>query len=411
LRQKGVHTTVDTIMEQVRRQQEGKSRRSKRPRYQAVTEALRQRISGGSLTPGIKLPTLRDLAAEFKVSTNTIRQAIRVLEHEGQVYHVRDVGAFVTPAVAPAAASRVRIAMATIDIGGPFELGIARGVEQACQERGWELMLFDARANAEIEFSNLVRLGESGTRGAIIMPISDNANLEALVRLKLSGYQMVLVDRGVPGLKVDVIESDHEKAAYQATEYLVKRGHRRIRILTWPPVATSIAARIRGFEGALMTAGIEPSRNNMLYIDPKVSVRGVQEGKRWLDGYEAVMPLLKNTPLPLALFALNDYAAWGVYQACRELGLRIPEDVSVVCVDDSEITRAVTPPITVVAQRPVQIGKRAVELLERRLANPDGQIEPVREVLEVDLIERQSVASLPETGCPSAGARRGVSQH
>ncbi len=395
-------------MEQTPGQPQKRPRRAKRPRYQAVTEGLRQRIADGRLTPGMKLPALRDLADEFKVSTNTIRQAIRVLEREGRVYQVRDVGAFVTPAVASAGAGRVRVALATIDIGGRFELGIARGVEQACQERGWELMLFDARADARIEFSNLARLGDSGTRGAIIMPISDHANLEALVKLKLSGYQMVLVDRAVPGLKVDVVESDHEKAAYQATEYLLKRGHRRVFMVTWQPIATSIAARIRGFEQALMSAGIEPLRSHMLYIDPQMSVRGVEEGKRWLEGYEAVMPMLRNASFPLALFALNDYVAWGIYQACRELGLRIPEDVSVICIDDTEIARAVSPSLTVIAQRPVEIGAKAVELLERRLANPDAQIEPVREILDVDLIERQSVALLDEVGSPVASPKHGV---
>src|SRR5207253_3752872 len=101
----------------------------------------------------------------------------RVLEHEGSLYHVPDIGAFVKPTVPAGTATRVTIALVTIDIGGALEMGIAQGVEQACQRKEWDLQILDARANAEIEARNLTRLFESGTSGAIIMPISDRENL------------------------------------------------------------------------------------------------------------------------------------------------------------------------------------------------------------------------------------------
>jgi DNA-binding LacI/PurR family transcriptional regulator len=376
--------------------------RSKPPRYHNVTEALRRRMTDGTLAAGVKLPTLRELAEQFDVSTNTIRQAIRVLEREGCLYHVPDVGAFVHPSYPGKVGTRVTIALASINIGGAFEMGIARGVEQACQERGWELLVYDARLSAELEASNLARLGDSGTRGAIISPISDHANLETLFKLKLSGYTMVLVDNAVPGLKVDFVESDHEKAAYLATENLLKHGHHQVFMITWPPVATAIAARIRGFERALIAYGHEPSRNRLVWIDPQVSSRGAQAGKNWLEGYEAALPVLRAAQTPVAFFALNDYVGWGIFEACRELGLRVPQDVSIVCIDDSDITRAMSPPMTVVAQRPTEIGRKSVELLERRLQAPNAAFEPEHIVVDVDLIERQSVSTLVTAAQQSA---------
>jgi GntR family transcriptional regulator, arabinose operon transcriptional repressor len=370
--------------------------RSGAPRYHAVTEALRREMAEGRLAAGVKLPALRELAEQYQVSTNTIRQAIRVLEREGCLYHVRDVGAFVHPSFPGKIGARISVALATINIGGALEMAIARGIEQACQQRGWELLIYDARLNPALEASNLGRLENSGTRGAIVMPISDHANLETLVKLKLAGYAMVLVDRGVPGLKVDLVESDHEKAGYLATEHLLCNGHDQVFMLTWPPLATSIAARIRGFERAMLKRGREPTRGNMIWIDPQMSARGVQESKPWLEGYQAVLPALRQHRGPMAIFALNDYVGWGVFEACRELGLRIPQDVSVICVDDSDITRALTPPMTVVAQRPDEIGRRAVELLERRLRAPGEHHEPAHEIVDVDLIRRQSVRCLTQ---------------
>ncbi len=368
-------------------------RKGKAPRYRAVTEALRRQLTDGSLAAGVKLPALRDLADQFKVSTNTVRNAIRVLEHEGSLYHVPDVGAFVRPTYpSRTATDQVTIALATIDIGGAFEMAIARGIEQGCQHRGWGLQIYDAQIDAERELRNLSRLAESGTRGAIILPISDHANLEALVKLKLANYPMVLVDRSVPGLKVDLVESDHEKGAYQATEHLLKHGHKRIVMVTDHPTAMSVSARIRGFDRALLDYGIEPTRDTKVWIDGEQGVRGIREGRRWFGGFDAVMPVLKNLNGPIAIFAHNDYSVWGVFEACRELHLRVPDQVSIVGFDDSDITRATTPPITTIAQRPMDIGRTALELLERRLQPGGNDVEPQHILIDIELIKRKSVA-------------------
>lgn len=371
-----------------------RKRHGKPPAYHRVTERLRERLLDGNWAAGVKLPTLRELADDFKVSTNTIRSALRILEKEGCIYHVPDVGAFVHPSHPTMTGVRVTVAMAMIDIGGAFEMGIARGVEHACQERDWDLQIYDARTDVGIEARNLSRLGNSGSRGAIVMPIGNNANLEELVKLKLSGYPVVLVDRGIIGLNVDVVESDNERGAYTATEHLISRGHRRLYMLTFPisrVPETSILARVRGFEKALVDHGLESGRSNMLWVDVEESSRGVREGHRWLAGYEAAMPLLRKATFPIGIFALNDHLAWGVVEACRELELRIPQDVSIVCFDDSDITRALTPPLTVVAQNTSEIGRKAVELLERRL-KPDGaELPPEHIYVAVKLISRGSV--------------------
>ena len=104
-----------------------------------------------------------------------------------------------------------------------------------------------------------------------------------------------------------------------------------------------------------------------------------------------------RTEPPLAVFAHCDYSAWGVFEACRELGLRIPEDVSIVCFDNSAITSAMTPPMTSVAQRTVEVGPKALELLEHRLQQSStAEVEPEHVLVEVDLIRRQSVSALVE---------------
>lgn len=376
-------------------QSDGGQTRKAPPRYRAVAEALRRQMLDGHLAAGVKLPALQDLAEQFKVSTHTVRCAIRILEREGCAYRVPAVGAFVRPYGTTPVSKQTVVALVTYDIGGAFELGIARGIERACQDRGWELQIYDSRSDPKAEVRSLERLERNSVaRGAIILPTGNDDSIEALFKLKLGGMPMVLLDRSIPGLKVDTIESEHEKGAYQATQYLLERGHRQVYMLTEPPVVSSIAARIRGYELALRDHGISPGLQWRVEVDPEMSARGIQEDHRWLGGYQAAMRALKTLRPPLAFFTLNDYIGWGLYKACRESGLRVPQDVSVICFDDSDITRAMTPPLTVVAQRTNELGQKAVELLERRLLADDKTMKPEQVRVDVDLVERQSVLDL-----------------
>ena len=110
------------------------------------------------------------------------------------------------------------------------------------------------------------------------------------------------------------------------------------------------------------------------------------------------MPVLKKLKEPLGIFASDDCNAWGIYQACRELGLRIPQDVSVVCFDNTDISQAMVPSLTVVAQRTDQIAQKAVDLLEQRLrqigTDHKHMHDYIHSVIDVELIERESVANL-----------------
>ena len=131
--------------------------------------------------------------------------------------------------------------------------------------------------------------------------------------------------------------------------------------------------------------------------DPlQIAAEGIRQGRRWRGAYEATLPVLKQLTPPFGVFAHNACSGWGVYEACRQLGLRIPEDASVVCIDDSDIARAMTPPMTAIAQRTDLIGETAVELLGRRIqacsASKDSVETFTHAVIDVDLIERPSVA-------------------
>jgi DNA-binding LacI/PurR family transcriptional regulator len=365
--------------------------------HHTVADALRHRVTAGLLAGGSKLPTLRKIADEFAVSTMTVRQAIRTLEIEGHVYRIPGVGAFVRPQAPGRVVTQRMLAFAASDLASAFEMGIARGIERACQKHGWSIQILDAQHEVEIEKRNMRRLPDSGCEGAMILPTwGNNRCVEALFRVQQTDFPLVLVDRIPAGLQADLVESDHEQGAYMATKYLLDHGHTQVLMLTPPPLVSSIASRIQGYERALMEYGLNPRPEWMVWLNMDVQTAAFEQHRRWFGGYSAILPIFKRTTMPVAVFAVDPYTAWGVYEACRELGLRIPQDVSIIGFDESEITQAMRPPITIILQRTDEIGAAAVELLEQRIeAGPPREARRrtyTHAVVDVDLVERESVA-------------------
>ena len=367
--------------------------------HRSVADALRRQLAEGSLADGSKLPPLREIADEFEVSTMTVRQALRTLEREGHVYRIPGVGAFVRPTPPGKPTARKMLAFAATDLTSAFEMGIARGIERTCQKRGWATQILDAQHRPELEARNILRLPDCGAQAAIILPTcGDPRTVQRLFEVESGGFPVVVVDRTPPGLATDFVESNHEQGAYQATRHLLDHGHSHVFLVTPPPKVSSIAARIHGYERALWDAGREPLPEWKVWLDLEVQAAAFREGRKWRGGYSAIMPVLRERKPPLAIFAVDPYTAWGVYEACRELGLRIPGDVSIVGFDDSEIALAMRPPITIVSQRTHEIGRAAVELLARRIET--GRTESgsrktfMHAMIETDLIPRESVASV-----------------
>lgn len=366
--------------------------------HRSVAAHLRERILTGVLAAGAKLPALREIADEFDVSTMAVRQAIRLLDHEGLVRHIPGVGAFVRNPAPTGQPDQRMLAFVAMDLSAAFDMAIARGVERACQKRGWSVQILDAHLDIELETRNMLRLPESGAQGAVVLPPWHPANVDALFKIHQAGFPMVLVDRTLPGLTADLVESDHEKGGHAAAGHLIARGHRQVLMVTHEPNVSSIAGRIHGYERALREGGIRPDPAWKVWIDPATHHRGFQENRRWLGACTAIQPVLAAMKPPVGVVAIDAYAAWGVYEACRRLDLRVPQDVSVVGFDDSELAHAIHPPMTIVAQRTDDIGRAAVDLLERRVIESRQREWIGRSyahvVIDIDLIERQSVADV-----------------
>ncbi|RIH84074.1 Catabolite control protein A [Meiothermus luteus] len=253
------------------------------------------------------------------------------------------------------------------DILAPFHATLAKGVQDAAEKHGYMVFLFNSDEQPEKEARYLQELQSHWPEGLLIVPTAKTR--QHLRNLRSAGSMPIIeLDRtsGTPGVHAVLVEN--VLGAREAVEHLISLGHRRIGMVTGEPVITTAQERLEGYRQALKAAGIA--------LDERLVANGYHKEE---GGYAATLQLLRlpAPERPTALFVGNSEMAAGAVQAIRDLGLRIPEDISLVSFDDTRWAQLMEPALTVVAQPAYEIGYLACETLVsllRQKAPAEGRI-------------------------------------
>ncbi|TLF29690.1 LacI family transcriptional regulator [Microbacterium sp. 5K110] len=275
------------------------------------------------------------------------------------------------------------------DIENPFFAQATRGAANVARAAGLDLILSNSDEDPETEAQALSVQLAKRVDGLLLAPASstDPANLRGVLD---AGRPVVLFDRSVAGVDVDAVIAANRSGARTATKLLLDAGHRRIALIStldhdepYRLGATlsmsSVADRVDGFVSALAEAGVaDPAA----FVHLNARRGGVAEvARRLLTGDSGVTAIIGSD----SLIALQ------VFRVARELGLGIPDDLSLISFDDADWTGVSTPGVTVMAQPIREIGAEAARLLIRRIRGDNAP--PVVRVLDQRLIERGSVAA------------------
>src|SRR3984893_13504314 len=225
-------------------------------------------------------------------------------------------------------------------------------------------------------------LASHDTDGVIL--VTSELTQEQLAQLRSGGIPLVVVDPVTPPPpELASVGATNWAGGLAATEHLLNLGHRRIAAIAGPEDSPGSRARIDGYPSALERAGIG--------FDPALVRHGDFQHE---GGFRCGGELLDLAERPTAIFAGSDQQALGVYEAARQRGLRIPQDLSVVGFDDLPVARWVSPPLTTVRQPLAEMGRAAAEMLGDLIEGVPLRSQRVE--LATELIVRESTARLAE---------------
>ena len=271
------------------------------------------------------------------------------------------------------------LAVLVPDLGTGYIGEIIRGIDAEVGLAQYELLLYTTHRQAAKETSYIASIARGMADGLVLVLPSD---LQAIVgHLRQIEFPFVLVDyQGVED-HVPAVCATNWQGAYNATEYLIELGHRRIGFITGDMEMAAARNRLGGYQAAL--------RTHHLASDPAL----VRNGEfHYPEGYAAALALLALPDSPTAIFASNDDMAIATLDALRGQGLRVPEDLSVVGFDGIPQAALVHPPLTTVSQPLTKMGRVATQMLLDRLNDPG---KPIRRVeLPTELIIRGSCRPL-----------------
>jgi LacI family repressor for deo operon, udp, cdd, tsx, nupC, and nupG len=270
-------------------------------------------------------------------------------------------------------------------VGDPFFTGVMHGIRAVASSKGYSLLINETQFNTmsadEIgamvvsrQADGIVLLASMSPFGTEVLSSKSQRTLPIVIGCETVSPEL----EGFPG-----VHSDNVAAAREATDYLLKLGHKKIAFIYGQEKSLLTQDRERGYRSSMGEAGIS------------IEEGWVREGKLTIQGaIEATRSLLEHPRRPTAIFCANDEMAMGCLHQIRLAGLKVPEDISVVGFDDIRYAAISSPPLTTIHQPAEEIGERVMrrllrEIEEGRSRNAEHEIVPHK------LIIRESTAPPP----------------
>jgi len=255
---------------------------------------------------------------------------------------------------------------------------IIAGAFEYANSVNYDVKIFTINAAIQKEISYFRFCKERNIEGAIVMGISsDDPYFEEIISSKLP---VVLIDILTENMNVGVVSIDHEKAAQEATNYLIGIGHKNIAMINGKKNAVVSKLRENGFKKVL-------EENNMKVNEKWIAYGDFSRQKAFNETYK----LLQLYPEITAIFCASDIMAIGVYEAAEKLGISIPDDLSIVGFDNIPLASFITPKLTTVKQDMYKNGYEAAKLLRFIIKNENIER---HKILTHELLVRDSTKAI-----------------
>lgn len=270
------------------------------------------------------------------------------------------------------------------DLSDSFFAVCAHTVQQIARTHGYMTLVAASERNSEIEIQQAELMASRKLAGLLVVTSTKDGD-ERLQRLQKTGLAIVAFDRPLAGAQTDAVVVENRSGAEEAVRHLIGHGHKRIACLGYDETVYAVHERIEGYKNAMHAQGLKPAL--------ALGINSLEGTRKWLQS------ALKSMDRPTAIFALNHRTATHLLRLLPEFGVSVPREMALIGFDDFDLAAVVSPPLTTVAQSPVELARRAMALLIDRIGDNrrGSEFIPAKIVLPVTLILRASCGCTPHT--------------
>ena len=347
-----------------------------------LVEDLKRQIMSGEIRPGDKISSENVLAKEYDISRQTVRKAIDILRNEGFLYAEHGRGTFCSDMIKQEGNSgNIAVVMTYLsDYIFPY---IIRGIDEVLEKEEYSILLKSTHNYRKVEAKCLEELVKKNIDGLIIEPSKSQIafkNHDIFSMLERYRVPFVFVQGVYHGMEdKPYVLLDDEKGGYLITKHLIELGHKRI-VGVFKADDRQGQNRHSGYVRALQEAGI--------WYDPSLVVWFHTEDMQSLP-QEMIQEIVSKEQID-AVVSYNDRIAIQIINALEEVGVKIPEDISVTGFDDSEFAKNLKVPLTTIKHPQRKIGEAAAELLIKLMKGYAVEDDKLHIMMEPELVVRDS---------------------
>lgn len=343
-------------------------------KYSVVKESIKRQIEDGTLKVDDKLPTETEYAQLYDVSSITIRRALTELAEEGYIKRLKHKGTFVTsPAGASAAGQLIALILYSENHNDSSIIHIIKGAQTMTSSFNYSLIVEWNNGDPAQEAESIRKMLDLNVKGFIIYSFNPEKSISSYRYLDERNIPFVLIDRYDVNYSCYFSGCNNYNGGALATQFLLDQRHQNIKFAGHQFFLRSEQERYDGFCSAMRKAGYETTKDSLILN----------------ADYDKLAEQIRARKIT-AIFCCNDILALHMMRTFRELGLRIPEDVSIMGFDDWIQSPDVARELTTVRQDFHEIGSNAAFLLLSTVQKKLTQT-PVKLLADVSLVVRTSV--------------------
>ncbi|MFP4015781.1 MAG: substrate-binding domain-containing protein [Halanaerobiales bacterium] len=359
------------------------------PKYLQVKNLILKSIENGIIKPGDKVPSENELKEQYNVSRHTVRKALELLEREGLLDKRQGIGTFYQGRKQP---SSKNIGFISISLYDYIFADILSGIDNILHQNDYQVILGNSQDSIEREGVILGQFLDKNIDGLIIEPAKSahtQPNTSLLDQFIKRNIPVVVLDSLYSGKDYNSVVVDDQKGGFLATDYLIEMGHIRI-AMVYKSAHSPAQDRLQGYKRALKEANISICSE---LIKPYQNSEFEHPEKFDGEIRTICQELLDLDKPPTAIFCFNDQTAVLMKEILSEQGIDVPEDISLIGFDNSEMVRLNTISISSVSHPRKKSGEKAAEIIldqiDKKIANKG-----IKEVFQPILFKRNSVKQI-----------------